>query len=75
MIIEAPYSKLRGIFDPQGVPIYSNRSLTRSKLRGMRSLLDSTVWMFRISPCLRDSVVQEVFLGSPHQFRSGLFPL
>jgi hypothetical protein len=31
--VEAPYSRLRGIFDPQGSIICSNRSLTRSKLR------------------------------------------
>jgi len=40
--IEAPCSKLQGIFDPQGSNTYSNRSLTPQQATGMRSLLDST---------------------------------
>jgi hypothetical protein len=32
--IEAPCSKLQGIFDPQGSTIYSNRSLTPQQAKG-----------------------------------------
>jgi hypothetical protein len=32
--IEAPCSKLQGIFDPQGSTIYSNRSLTPQQAAG-----------------------------------------
>jgi hypothetical protein len=32
--IEAPCSKLQGIFDPQGCTIYSNRSLTPQQATG-----------------------------------------
>jgi len=39
--IEAPCSKLQGIFDPQGILIDLIARWPRSKLRGMRSLLDS----------------------------------
>jgi hypothetical protein len=33
--IEAPCSKLQGIFDPQGSTIYSNRSLTPQQATGI----------------------------------------
>jgi hypothetical protein len=39
--IEAPCSKLQGIFDPQGESFILIARIPRSKLRGMRSLLDS----------------------------------
>ena len=32
--IESPCSKLQGIFDPQGITIYSNRSLTPQQATG-----------------------------------------
>jgi hypothetical protein len=40
--VEAPCSTLQGASILNAVIMNSNRSLTRSKLRGMRSLLDST---------------------------------
>jgi hypothetical protein len=60
--IEAPCSKLQGIFDPQGSTIYFDRPLTPSKLRGKRSLLDSRTMQTRCS------FSASLSLQSPHAF-------
>jgi len=48
--IEAPYSKLQGIFDPQGNYFILIAREPRSKLPGMRSLLDSLP--HALTPCI-----------------------